>query len=179
MIRARREPLPEELTRSPKGWIATVIATGFGSGLSPIAPGTAGSLVGVALLWSTREWDVLQKIALIGLILIPLGTWSARALCRATKTRDDQRIVVDEVIGMVLSGLTLAPSFWNYALAFVLFRFFDITKLPPARQADRWSKSLALTATWRIGFGTLLDDIIAGLQGLALIETTRQIGFLS
>jgi phosphatidylglycerophosphatase A len=134
--------------------------------------------VGVAALWITREWTLCERVGLLA-ALTAVGTWAARSVCVRNQTKDDQRIVIDEVIGMGVTGLTLAPNALNYALAFALFRFFDITKLPPARQADRWSKGLEFNASWRIGFGVLLDDIIAGLQGLLLLEGARRLGFLA
>lgn len=173
-----RTPFPRAWTRSAPGFLSLAIGTGLGSGLSPRAPGTMGSLVGVAALWAVRDFSWGLKLACI-LALTAIGTWAARSVCAAVRSRDDQRIVIDEVIGMMLTGFTLAPNFWNYALAFLFFRFFDILKLPPARQADRWSKSLDFNASWQIGFGVILDDIFAGLQGLAILYALQALGLLA
>jgi phosphatidylglycerophosphatase A len=86
--------------------------------------------------------------------------------------------VIDEVIGMGIAALLCSFSFFEFALAFFLFRLFDITKPPPVRQLDEWSKKKAMESgpLWA-GFGIMADDIVAGLQALATFWILKQLGW--
>jgi phosphatidylglycerophosphatase A len=142
--------------RDPAFWIAS----GFGAGLSPKAPGTVGSIV--ALL----PWLLLRGLpplyyALAVLETFAIGVWAADRVIRAIRIDDPGVIVIDEWIGMWIA-LFMAPSGWPWAvLGFVLFRVFDIWKPWPVRWADR-----ALHG----GFGAMLDDALAGMYGLIALQ---------
>jgi CDP-diacylglycerol--glycerol-3-phosphate 3-phosphatidyltransferase len=143
-------------TSSP---IATMIASAFGAGRSPIAPGTAGSLAALPLAWLSAQepyWGAVL-VAILFCVGIPAATSVARAMGKS----DPGLVVIDEVIGMMIASLGVGGSafaaafgLWPTLLAaFLLFRFFDILKPPPCRALER------LPAGW----GIVMDDVAAGL----------------
>lgn len=136
---------------------AHFLAFGFGSGLAPFAPGTFGTLVAIPLAFLfARAGDVGYVVAT--LLLFAAGAWAAGVTGRHLGVPDHGGIVVDEVVAFlaVLFFTGLDPV--RIAVAFLLFRFFDIVKLPPARAIDR---------NWHSGLGVMLDDIVAA--GYALV----------
>lgn len=131
------------------------VATGAGSGYAPIAPGTAGSAVGLGLygLLVAGLGLAAGPILAITAGITLLGIWAAGRAEALFDCHDDPRITVDEVAG-VLVALAYLPVRLEVALsAFVLFRIFDIWKPPPARAAE----SLAG------GLGVVADDLVAGI----------------
>jgi phosphatidylglycerophosphatase A len=92
---------------------------------------------------------------------------------------DNQNIVMDEVVGLGLTALFVAREDWKgWIAAFVLFRLFDIVKIPPVRAVDRWSKGSPGKSMnpWISGFGVMADDVVAGLQGLLVIVLLKKYG---
>lgn len=153
---------------------ALAIATSLGAGLFPWGPGTMGTLFGLPLAYYTRAWPLPMRLGLWG-ALAAAGTWSAKTFDELMNTGDNQCIVIDEVVGIgitswSLSAVSSAPL---WIAAFVLFRFFDILKIFPVRNVDRWShkksKEQGGLAHWWGGFGVMADDILAGFQGLAMM----------
>ncbi len=141
-----------------------IVSFGF-LGLSPVAPGTAGTLGGVLLAWALSHsrhylwWSVIL-CALFYVVGRALGDWSERE----NRGKDPGFFVLDEVIGYLVTCLsTRGPSLLALTLAFFVFRFFDIVKPPPARALERLGG----------GDGILLDDVIAGLYGLAVMTLVR------
>lgn len=139
------------LFRHPAGWIAT----GFGVGLSPLAPGTAGSLA--ALL----PWLLLRELPLAPYLLVlalafALGVWACGWSVRAVQNGDPSIAVFDEFVGqwLALTPLLVLPGsvLWIFA-GFILFRIFDVWKPWPVSWADRNIKG---------GLGVMLDDLLAG-----------------
>jgi phosphatidylglycerophosphatase A len=132
------------------------VATGAGAGLSPVAPGTAGALVGVVLhapLAALGPW--LYLLALVG--LLSLGVRAADVAERFYGVEDDGRIAIDEVVGQLLALAPLAlpgvaSSWLPVVTGFVAFRVFDVWKPAPVRRAERL----------RGGAGVMLDDVVAG-----------------
>jgi phosphatidylglycerophosphatase A len=150
------------------GHPAHFIAFGFGSGLAPIAPGTWGSLVAIPLtLWLLPAYGDLG----FGLIIVGafvLGVWVCDITGRALGIADYGGIVWDEVVAMMLVLWLLPALTWGWILAaFLLFRIFDIVKLPPARHFD---------ARWKNGFGVMMDDIAAALHTLLVLAIAQRIG---
>jgi phosphatidylglycerophosphatase A len=137
-----------------------LLATGFGSGLSPWAPGTAGSVVGLVFALLTARAGFIASVAAT-LLAIVAGVWICGASARRLGVHDHPSIVWDEVAGMMLTMLA-APRGWAWALlAFVLFRIFDITKPWPIREIDHGMPG---------GAGIMLDDIMAAfLAALGLL----------
>jgi phosphatidylglycerophosphatase A len=131
---------------------ALLLATGFGSGYSPFAPGTAGSLVGLLLFWPISGTSLLAQ-ALAAAALFLVGVLAAGRLARRLGREDPGVVVVDEVLGMWLTllGLPFHPVLWG--VGFVLFRGFDVVKPWPAADLERLPG----------GFGIMADDVAAGL----------------
>lgn len=134
-------------------------------GLSPFAPGTAGTLGGVALAWGLARtehfllWSVLACVVLYA-VGRSLGDWSERH----AGGKDPGFFVVDEVIGYLVTCLwTRGPSVLALTVAFFLFRFLDVVKPQPARAME------ALGG----GDGILLDDVVSGLYGLLVMAALR------
>ena len=149
------------------------IATGAGSGYSPIASGTAGSAVGVAL-FAALTWGLgLSTPTLLGVTLAVtlVGVWAASRAEAIFGGKDDGHITIDEVAGQLITLLAL-PVRWEVLLVgFFLFRFFDIVKPPPARQLE----------AVRGGLGVMGDDVFAGiyanLVGQVLWRTLAALGW--
>jgi phosphatidylglycerophosphatase A len=146
------------MLRHPAHWIAL----GFGSGLSPKAPGTVGTLWGwVSFLVLSRWLDAAQWGWLIAAAL-PLGWWACTTTARHMAVADPGAIVWDEIVAIWLILWLLPASFWMQALAFGLFRYFDAAKPGPVGWADRLCKLQAgQVIGWWQGFGILFDDLVA------------------
>ncbi|MDR3607327.1 MAG: phosphatidylglycerophosphatase A [Oligoflexia bacterium] len=152
-------------------WVAVWIGTAGGAGLVPKMPGTAGSAVAVPLFWYFADWGWPYKLEILVAILL-VGTWAAKVFDEAMQTGDNQCIVIDEVLGIGITTflLTRQSTAWEWLAAFVLFRLFDIIKIAPVRQLDRWSKKKAKGGSpWYGGFGVMGDDLLAGVQGLIVM----------
>jgi phosphatidylglycerophosphatase A len=130
-----------------------LLAFGLGSGLTPVAPGTAGSLVGLALAWSTLDSPIAARL-LVAIALIVSGIWICGESARRIAVHDHPGIVWDEIAGIYLALLVAPPSIWAWALGFGLFRLFDIWKPWPIRDLDHRLKG---------GLGIMLDDLVAAL----------------
>jgi phosphatidylglycerophosphatase A len=149
---------------------AHLIALGFGSGLSPFAPGTAGTL------WAWLSFLVLQRWLAPGELgwLIAgstlVGWWACTVTAKNMRIADPGSIVWDEVVAFWLVLWLLTPaSVWTQAAAFVLFRFFDAAKPGPITWADRQFKGFGA----RGGFGILFDDFVAAFCTLLVIALWR------
>jgi phosphatidylglycerophosphatase A len=138
-----------------------LLSLGFGSGLSPHAPGTMGTLVAIPLylLLSRLElWPYLIVVA-AGFLL---GIYVCDKTSKALGVHDHSGIVWDEIIGYWITMIAIPAVTWQWILAgFVLFRFFDIVKPWPVRIADKRVPG---------GFGIMFDDLLAGLYALACIQ---------
>ncbi len=140
------------------------IAFGFGAGLAPRAPGTFGSLVGVLAAWWLLDLPLAARIAVVAAV-IGFGVFICGESARRLNRHDDQRIVFDEIAGVLLTSLAVAEkSVFAIALVFVSFRFFDIVKPWPIRDVDHSLKG---------GLGIMLDDLIAALFAAAVVMTIR------
>jgi phosphatidylglycerophosphatase A len=161
--------LPERVVKRPdsafmRARLSRWIALGFGSGLSPIAPGTVGTLwawlsFNVFDLWLAPEhWAVVLPLAFV------LGMWAGARTSIDLGAWDHGAIVWDEIVAFWLV-LLFVPGGWSMQLlAFLLFRFFDIVKPPPIRHFDGKLKN---------GFGVMFDDLLAALYtlfALALLQ---------
>jgi len=142
------------------------LACSFGGlGLIPVAPGTFGTLGGVLIAWMLAGADTYLlwvTAAAVGLYLVGrgLGDWAEKE-CRG---KDPQWFVLDEVIGYLVAVTWVrGPSLLTLTVAFVLFRFFDITKPWPARRLE----------LRRGGDGILLDDVAAGVWAFAVLAVLR------
>jgi phosphatidylglycerophosphatase A len=178
--------LPIAHASQSKPRFALFVATAAGFGYIPLAPGTWGSLAGVAIyglfayyfpldivpgsshvIWIKAFWTVLWVFP-ITLIIATTGVWASSRVARYSGEKDPQYIVIDEVSGQHLTYvLALAPGNWKYLLlGFILFRVFDIWKPFPARQAE------SLPGGW----GIMADDWIAGIYAAIGLWLARAAG---
>jgi phosphatidylglycerophosphatase A len=138
------------------------IATWFGCGYAPLAPGTAGSLAAVVIAIALHYFGGYGRgtLLLLTAILLAPGIWSAGVVAKKTNTTDPQIVVVDEVIGQWITLAGAATFNWKtWLAAFVLFRMLDMWKPAPARQLERLPG----------GWGIVADDVMAGLYGALAI----------
>ena len=138
-----------------------IIATVAGVGNVPVASGTFGSLVAVPLLPALAA---LRDASIAGyagalVLLVAVAVWSAGRAEEALGGHDHSRIVIDEVAGMVTTGIFLPPTWGAIGIGFVLFRLFDVVKPFPAGLIDGRVEG---------GFGVVGDDLVAGLYAGAL-----------
>jgi phosphatidylglycerophosphatase A len=136
------------------------IATLFGIGKFPKAPGTVATLATVPL-WYVMSFLSPMVYMLLVLGLIVLGIVAAQAYETHSGKHDSKEIVIDEVVGYLIT-MTWLPVTWQSAvIGFLVFRFFDIVKPPPIRQLDQKIQG---------GFGVMVDDIAAGIIGSILMQ---------
>lgn len=154
---------------------AHLLALGFGSGLSPIAPGTAGTL------WAWFAYVALQPglgDAGRGVVLVVatvVGWWACTVTARHLAQADPSSVVWDEIVAFWLVLWLVTPAtFTEQAVAFVLFRVFDAAKPGPVAWADqRFKLRRGQPIGWAQGFGILLDDFVAALCTLLVIAAWR------
>ncbi|MGO4882944.1 MAG: phosphatidylglycerophosphatase A [Bryobacteraceae bacterium] len=142
--------------------LAAVIATWFGCGYSPKAPGTVGSAaaIGIAILIAHYAgWPPMAFAALAAVVSVP-GIWAAGETARLANIKDPQFVVVDEVAGQWLALAGARALNWkSWLAAFVLFRLFDIWKPAPVRQLESLPG----------GVGIVADDLMAGLYAALVL----------
>jgi phosphatidylglycerophosphatase A len=152
------------LLRHPAGWLAT----GFGAGLSPLAPGTAGSLVALLPWLALRELPLGMHLAVLAL-MFGAGVWASAWVVRTLQIADPGIVVVDEFVGQWVALLPLLfvqhAALWILP-GFILFRIFDVWKPWPVSWADRRVKG---------GLGVMLDDVLAGVYAAAVLAVMLRI----
>ncbi len=132
--------------------LVLALATGAGSGYSPVASGTVGSAVGL-LIWLALAGLPPAGYAAATLAVVLLGIWAAGRALRLFGTHDDGRITIDEIAGMLISLFWLPARPEVVLCAFLLFRAFDVWKPQPAAAAERLPG----------GLGVMADDLVAGV----------------
>jgi phosphatidylglycerophosphatase A len=143
---------------------AELIALGFGSGLAPWAPGTAGTLVGVLLyLPLARLGLAAYLLVTAGLFLV--GVWACDSAARSIGSPDPPAIVWDEVVGYLVTMAGAEPSALHVAGGFLLFRALDILKPWPISKLDRDVPG---------GLGIMLDDLLAGVAAALVLQLLAQ-----
>ena len=150
------ERIPPRLLLHPVDFLAL----GFGSGLMPVGPGTAGTLVAIPLYLLLQPLALPMYLAIVGMSFL-----AGIAICAHAANRlgvhDHSGIVWDEIVGYWVT-MILAPSGWEWIVAgFVLFRFFDIAKPWPISLCDKKVHG---------GFGIMLDDLLAGIFAAAVLQ---------
>jgi len=142
---------------------AHFIALGCGSGLSPRAPGTVGTLWGWVSFLALSPWLSEATWGLAIVAALALGTWACTRTAQHMGIADPGAIVWDEVVAFwIVLWLLMPAPFWVQAVAFVLFRYFDAAKPGPVGWADRLFKLRpGGTIGWRQGLGILFDDLVA------------------
>jgi phosphatidylglycerophosphatase A len=143
---------PPPARGGPLSMAATLLATGFGSGYAPVAPGTAGTAVGLLLFWPLQALAPTWQLAATGVLFV-LGCAVATHVARRLNRKDPGVVVVDEIVGIWASLLWLPLTPQTALLGFLLFRLLDMVKPFPARQFE------ALPG----GLGIMADDLMAGV----------------
>jgi len=147
----------KRLMSHPAGWIATA----FGAGLAPKAPGTAGSLVALLPWWFLLRGmspGIYLAVLAAGFLL---GVWACGVCDRRLGMHDQGALVWDEVVGMWITLFAVPPQWWWMVVGFALFRLFDIWKPWPVSWADRGVHG---------GLGVMLDDVVAGVYALVVLQ---------
>lgn len=160
----KKHVVPKTLWTNPIHFLAF----GFGSGASPVAPGTCGTLAAIPLYW------ILQGLSLpiylvITAVLTGIGVGLCEIACRDTGVHDNPGVVWDEIAGYLITMIA-APKGWVWiGLGFVLFRLFDIWKPWPIRWLDR-----------RVGggLGVMLDDVVAAIYAWLILQAIFLIGVI-
>ena len=146
---------------------AHAIAFGFGAGLSPFAPGTAGSALGWAIGWALGALHPAAFFSVV-VVLFLAGLWACEVTGRHLGVADHGGMVWDEVVAFLLVLAVVPRALAWQAAAFVLFRFFDIAKPPPIRQLER---------RYGGGFGVMFDDIVAAAYTLLALAVVKRAFF--
>ena len=139
-------------------------ATGFGSGYAPVAPGTAGSVVGMVVVWFVFGPLWMRSPALCLLIFaiaFAIACWISDQAENIFDNHDDSRIVIDEVLGMAVTMFGNPITFGWLMVGFLLFRIADVIKLWPASLIDR---------RMRNGAGVMLDDLAAAIYANIVLQ---------
>ena len=129
-----------------------LVATGLYTGYSPLVPGTTGSIPAWLIAFYIIR-DSPPVMAAVIIVTFLLSVWSAGHV-EEDLGHDSKKIVIDEWVGMFIALIFIPFSLTSYLIAFIAFRFFDVVKIPPAKQAEKLP----------LGWGVTLDDVIAGIQ---------------
>jgi phosphatidylglycerophosphatase A len=144
-------------------------ATGIYTGYSPIASGTAGSVVGLILSWLVfgPMWSRSRALCVVVFaVAFAISCWISNEAEKIFEEHDSGKIVIDEVLGMVFTMFG-NPMTWPYLLGgFFLFRLFDVLKPPPAAQID---------AGMRNGAGVMLDDLAAAVYANIVLQIVARV----
>ncbi|MEN8231372.1 MAG: phosphatidylglycerophosphatase A [Thermodesulfobacteriota bacterium] len=137
-----------------------LIATGFYSGYLPKAPGTWGSLVGLLLFFLLHTLSLEIYLAVVAGIFV-VGTFAAGEAEKIMDHKDPGLVVIDEIVGILITMIAIPATPLAMALGFVLFRIFDIFKPFPISFVDQ---------RFHGGLGIMLDDIVAGIYSLVILQ---------
>ena len=157
-----------------RAWTTRILATVFGAGYSPIAPGTAGTAVPMAIMiiwrpklgWYAHSWEILAVALAVTLVGVIVSTWGERLWDK----EDPGHVCIDEVAGYLVT-IAFVPAASELTLliaGFFAFRMFDIIKPPPARASEKLPG----------GWGIMIDDIIAGIYSNILLQILATTGLL-
>jgi len=139
--------------------VAVWLATSLGAGYFPIAPGTVGSAVGLAVFFLTNRWPAGAQIALVAILSL-VGTWAAGEAARHFGREDPGQVVIDEVAGQLLTLLLTGVGVAGAVAGFLVFRVLDVLKPWPARQFERLPG----------GVGIMADDLMVAVYGNLLLR---------
>lgn len=147
--------------------LALIIATYFGLGLSPKAPGTVGSVGTIPLAFVLAYFFGIYGIIVAAIPIAIVGIYATDVLIRNSEDKDPCKVVVDEVVGQLLAFVFVADAlkgnlndWWLYLVGLAAFRFFDICKMGPVKWFDSKMKNAV---------GVMMDDVCAGLIGGAFV----------
>jgi phosphatidylglycerophosphatase A len=145
---------------------AHVIALGFGAGLSPFAPGTAGTLLAIPLWWFFGGAYAPILLFAILVLLFVIGVWACAVTGRNLGVADHGAMCWDEIVAFLLVLAMIPEDPWWQGAAFFLFRAFDVVKPPPIRQVEMRFKG---------GFGVMFDDILAAGYTLLVLAIAKRV----
>lgn len=146
------------MARHPAHWLAL----GAGSGLSPVAPGTAGTLWAWAVFVLLNRWLTPLQWGMVIAVSLPLGWWACTITARHLARPDPSAVVWDEIVAFWIVLWLVMPAGWGMQLvAFALFRYFDAAKPGPVGWADGLFKGRGPEVGWAQGWGILFDDLVA------------------
>ena len=148
--------------------IASFVATFFGVGRAPFAPGTVASLVSLPFAWLILVKLGPAALGAASLIAFAIGVWACDVHSRKTGVTDPSECVIDEVAGQWLACAVAPLSPVGFTIAFALFRLFDITKAWPVSEGEKL----------RGGWGIMVDDMIAGGLAALIIGVLRWQGLV-
>ena len=157
-------PTFKQLLRSP----TLMLAFGFGSGLSPKAPGTMGTLAAIPLWWLLAQLPLASYLMVV-LVSAIIGIYICGAAAKTLGVHDHGGIVWDEFVGFWIAMAALPVTWTSVILGFVLFRLFDILKPWPISWLDKKVSG---------GFGIMIDDVIAGLAAAGIIALLGGVGLI-
>ncbi|MCW8834794.1 MAG: phosphatidylglycerophosphatase A [Rhodospirillales bacterium] len=140
--------------------LSIIVATWFGVGFLPKAPGTWGSLAALPLAWAVHQYGGATALAVCSVILFGIGWVASEIYINNKSVEDPSEIVVDEVVGQWITLIVVPMSPFTLIAGFVLFRVFDIFKPWPVSLADSKVKG---------GLGVMLDDVLAGIYAAATL----------
>jgi phosphatidylglycerophosphatase A len=154
-----------------------LIALGFGSGLSPVAPGTFGTLAGWALYLLIDAACAPTRAAWVAILVVGflVGWWACTRTARDMAVADPSAVVWDEIIAFWIILWAVMPAGWAWQLlAFALFRVFDAVKRGPVGWADaRFKPAPGALPSWPQGFGIIFDDLVAAVCTLVVFAAIR------
>lgn len=140
--------------------LALALATGLGTGYAPVAPGTWGSLPGLALAWLLHRWSPSWGVASGAVVAALVGVWAAGRAARHFQTDDPRPVVVDEIAGQLVTLAFLPCRAPTLVAGFLLFRILDVWKPWPAGRLESLPG----------GSGIMADDLMAGVYGNLFLQ---------
>jgi len=138
--------------------ISDIIATVFGVGYTAYAPGTIGSLFGVLIYMFLKEASLSIYLLTVACLFV-VGTIASEIIESAYNIKDPSFVIIDEVVGMLVTLAFVSYSFWAVVLGFLFFRIIDISKIPPLNFLERIGG----------GLGIMLDDLVGGIMAGILL----------
>jgi phosphatidylglycerophosphatase A len=149
---------------------AHALAMGFGVGLAPVAPGTAGTIAGWLSFLVLQAWLPAPALGWVILAALGIGCWACAITARNLRSCDPGNVVWDEIVAIwIVLWLVMPASLGAQVAAFLLFRFFDAVKPGPVG----WADSVFHGYGWRGGMGVLFDDLVAAFCTLFVIAAWR------
>ena len=152
----------DSLVPETMNYFILLLAAGFGVGFSPIAPGTMGTLIAIpiCLIFSAISFP-LHEVTIVTFFF--LSIWISDKAQIYWGKKDDPRIVIDEIMGFLITMLWVPRTALFIGIGFFLFRFFDILKPPPIRRLEKING----------GYGVVLDDVLAGIYANIVLQLMR------
>jgi phosphatidylglycerophosphatase A len=136
-----------------------LFATGFGVGFSPVVPGTMGTLVAIPIYYSVSSISSpLYELTLVAFFFF--SSWISHQAEGYWGSKDDRRIVIDEIMGFLVTMLWVPKALFSIVAGFIFFRFFDILKPFPIRRLEQVKS----------GYGVVLDDVMAGIYANIVVH---------